>query len=77
VNWFVMLVSIFTWYGWFFWLLIPGYAFYQYGGLIKGWLFGGSGQVEQPQTEEEIAAEKKRLAKKERQASRVQYVQSR
>jgi len=75
VNWFVMALSMFTSYAWFFWLLIPGYALYQYGPMVKNFLFSSSAAAtaKAPETAEEIEAEKKRLAKKERQASRVQY----
>lgn len=75
VNWFVMALSIFTSYAWFFWLLIPGYVIYQYGGIVKNYLFphslGGAGG-DSPSAEQ-TEADKKRQAKKERQANRVQY----
>ena len=76
VNWAVMALSMVTSYAWVVWLLIPTYVLYQYGGTIVGWIrmalggMGGGGGG--AQTEVDSEAEKKRLAKKERQAERAQ-----
>ena len=73
VNWAVQLLSLVSSYAWLLWLCIPGYALYQYGPMLWGWLVpmlgsrgAGAGSAEVTE------ADKKRLAKKERQAERAQ-----
>ena len=77
VNWAVMALSMLTSYAWVVWCIIPAYVLYMYGAPSsagyawhwEGWEEGGGGA---PQSEVDSEAEKKRLAKKERQADRAQ-----
>jgi len=75
VNWAVMALSLVTSYAWVAWLLIPGYVLVMYGGTILGWirmaLGGGGGGGGGGGAGDATEAEKKRLAKKERQAERA------
>ena len=75
INWAVMALSLLTSYAWLLWLTIPAYVLWQYGGTLWQWVRmalgsvggAGGGAAGGEQTE----AEKKRLAKKERQADRA------
>ena len=75
VNWAVMALSLVTSYAWLLWLAIPGYVLYAYGGTILSWIRmalgsrGGGGSGGGGDASE---AERKRIAKKERQAERAQ-----
>ncbi len=64
VNWAVMALSIFTDKAFYLFLVIPGYLVYQYGHIIRGYLFPPTQPVEAP-----TEADAKRQAKKERQAA--------
>jgi hypothetical protein len=69
INWLVMALSIYSDWAWYLYLIIPGYGVYNYGGMLKDWVFAKPPQ-EAPLTE----AEQKRMAKKERQSNRIKYV---
>ena len=75
VNWAVMALSMVTQYACVLWLVIPAYVLYAYGGTIWGWIrmaLGSRGGGPTGADAEASEAEKKRLAKKERQAERAQ-----
>jgi len=80
VNWAVMGLSMLTQYAWVLWLVIPAYVLYMYGGTLWGYIRmalgsrGGGGGPSAAETEAASEAEKKRIAKKERQAERAQRI---
>ncbi len=71
ITWFVQFTTVFTWYGWLTYLIIPAYAIYKYGGIVKNLLGIGAPKHAQ-EDQEETPEEKKRREKKERKAEREQ-----
>lgn len=66
VNWAVMALSVLSDKAFYLYLVIPAYLIYQYGGIVKGYLFPPKMKMPQQDTTE---ADAKRAAKKERQAA--------
>lgn len=50
VNWFVMLMSLVWSRAWIIWLVIPGYAIYQYGPWLARMMGFGSPAAAEPET---------------------------
>ena len=72
VNCFVQVMTLFSNWFWLFYLAVPGYVVYKFGGTIKSMCCGSccAGRA-QPEEEKELTAvEKKRVAKKEKKAAR-------
>jgi len=65
VNWAVQALAIFTDRAFYLYLSIPAYLLYQYGGMLKGFIFPSGGQT--AAAAEPTEADLKRQAKKERQ----------
>lgn len=66
VNWAVMALSVLSDKAFYLYLVIPAYLIFQYGGIIKGYLFPA--KMAMPQ-QDNTEADAKRAAKKERQAA--------
>jgi hypothetical protein len=71
VNCFVMVMSAIAWWGWLFYLVVPGYLVYRFGRQVLGWLGSSSGEPEAEQ--EPSAANGKKAAKKQRKEERPRF----
>eukprot|EP00455_Lapot_gusevi_P047100 TRINITY_DN6310_c0_g1_i1.p1 TRINITY_DN6310_c0_g1~~TRINITY_DN6310_c0_g1_i1.p1 ORF type:complete len:157 (+),score=40.23 TRINITY_DN6310_c0_g1_i1:61-531(+) len=67
INWFVQVTSMFSGWFWFVYLVIPGYAIYQFFPLIKGY-FTSPAEPETPETEDEKS--RRSRERRERRATR-------
>jgi hypothetical protein len=73
LTWLLQVVSVFSFYFWLAYLLIPAYAIYKlWNKLIAPWIFGSNRTPELSQ--EDALKMKKKMEKKERHLQRTKYI---